>query len=353
MSLQTTHDKSQAKLVDHSRQYDEEVAIKLAELDIVAVDLERANQKVSVLERDNEVLKRELSNFRGEAASGTWQDPALLSRKVKAQDAEISKLLTEVENYRQQVADKDATTSRRINELEREAAVRNLESAQTKEQLARYEDYEQVKKELHVMKLIQFSTNVSEAYDIDTDGLENTGDPNIDYSLEKLLMEKNKRFQGEITALKLSLEDATEQLARRTEELQDSISKSEAQAKLVSRLEEDVYKLNSIVASGGANASTSSALSPTPLTPLRSAIDDPILSITTPSPAVALGLSETGMLAPAASPPNLPTSKLTIQPLSPAPPSESSSTIVPILVNHGPPPGAIAMAPDAPFEKMQ
>ncbi|KAI8849504.1 CASP C terminal-domain-containing protein [Chytridium lagenaria] len=311
VSLQTTHNNTQARLVDHSRQYDEEVAVKLAELDIVAADLERATQKVSVLERDNDQLRKELSSFRGDAASGVWQDPSLLSRKVKAQDVEISKLLTEMENLRQQLTEKEGYTTRRITELEREAA--NLEAAQMKEQAARYEDYEQVKKELHVMKLIQFSSKGTEAFDLDADGLENSGDPDIDYSLEKLLMEKisGSKQKSQITS----------DLTKRNEELEEARAKSESQAHLISKLEEDMYKLNSLIAGGGF---------------VNQNIDDPILSITTPSPANALGLRSQDVTGSSSlvSPPSL-TTPNSQSPLGPAtigqPAAESSTTIVPIL----------------------
>ncbi|KAJ3105442.1 hypothetical protein HDU97_008058 [Phlyctochytrium planicorne] len=331
VSLQSTHDKSQARFVDHSRQYDEEVAVKLAELDIVMGDLER------------ELLKRELAGFRGDGASGSYQDPALLSRKVKAQDAEITKLLNEAENYRNQLSEKEATLSRRIIELEREAAVKNLETAQMKEELARYEDYEQVKKELHVMKLIEFATSSADAMDTDGDLLESSGDPNVDYSLEKLLMEKNKRFQGENTALKLSLDETKAKLEQKTKELERVKEKAETQSALITKLEEDVYKLNNLVAlsSGHQNGGPKS-----PTNVPKSGVDDPILSITTPSPAVALGISSSDMtsisnsnavqpISPgAASPPTL------ISPTSPAQidnsnvPSSNSSSIVPILVSQ-------------------
>lgn len=68
-SLQTTHEVTQARLVDHTQKYDDEVAAKLGELEILEVDLERANGRIAVLERDNEILKRELEKFRGE---GEW-----------------------------------------------------------------------------------------------------------------------------------------------------------------------------------------------------------------------------------------------------------------------------------------
>ncbi|KAF8920467.1 hypothetical protein BGZ58_004355, partial [Dissophora ornata] len=55
-TLKHTNDSTQATLVDHSQKYEEEVVAKLAELDIVLLDYERANSRISELEGQNELL---------------------------------------------------------------------------------------------------------------------------------------------------------------------------------------------------------------------------------------------------------------------------------------------------------
>ncbi|KAJ3415731.1 hypothetical protein HDV05_004195, partial [Chytridiales sp. JEL 0842] len=250
ISLQSTYDVSQAKLVDNSFKYDEEVALKLGEMEIVMNDLERTTQKNAQLERDNELLKRELAGLKGEAVSPTkteWQDPATLSRKVKAQDAEISKLLEELDKCKSSLSEKEVTSSRRQNELEREIAVKALEIAQLSEKLSSMDDYEQVKKELTVMKQIEFA-NPEEW--IDGWGMESTGNTEVDYSLEKLLMEKNKRLQGEVTALKLEVSEAQENVEDLKSKLGALEVHSESQARLISKLEEDMSNL--VSSTGGA-----------------------------------------------------------------------------------------------------
>ncbi|ORE16920.1 hypothetical protein BCV71DRAFT_10587 [Rhizopus microsporus] len=49
--LKQSHDDTQAQLIGHSQKYDEEVVGKLAELDIVTMDLERANARIIQLEK--------------------------------------------------------------------------------------------------------------------------------------------------------------------------------------------------------------------------------------------------------------------------------------------------------------
>lgn len=64
-TLKHTNDSTQATLVDHSQKYEEEVVAKLAELDIVLLDYERANSRISELEGQNELLRDQLDNSQG------------------------------------------------------------------------------------------------------------------------------------------------------------------------------------------------------------------------------------------------------------------------------------------------
>lgn len=64
-ALKHTNDSTQATLVDHSQKYEEEVVAKLAELDIVLMDYERANGRIAELEGQNELLRNQLDGMQG------------------------------------------------------------------------------------------------------------------------------------------------------------------------------------------------------------------------------------------------------------------------------------------------
>ncbi|KAJ3072448.1 hypothetical protein HDU98_003573 [Podochytrium sp. JEL0797] len=271
-SLQSSHDVSQAKLVDYSSQYDQEVAGKLGELEIVIGDLDRANSKAATVSRENEILKNELAMLRGDASAISasmqsqqshrhdWQDPVTLQHKLKAQDAEISKLLEELNKFKGRLSEREAFSSRRINELERELAVKKLETEQLREKLLRFDDYERIKRELDLLKNIEFGSHPTTASS-QNDGLwdEPSTPAGGEPSLEKLLMDKNKRLQAEVDALKDTVDSQTADLNHTREDLQHFQLQCENQKSLLQRLEEDVYNLNSIVASktGGSAASSS------------------------------------------------------------------------------------------------
>ena len=51
--LRTSNDSTQAKLLDHSQRQDQDVVAKIAEVDMIVADLERANSRVATVERRN------------------------------------------------------------------------------------------------------------------------------------------------------------------------------------------------------------------------------------------------------------------------------------------------------------
>ncbi|KAI8589079.1 CASP C terminal-domain-containing protein [Geranomyces variabilis] len=255
-SLQTTHEVTQARLVDHSEKYDEEVAAKLGELEIVMVDLDRANLKVAQLERDNDILKADLTQYRGNEAAGVeWQDPVVLSKKLHSAEAELTARLSEAERLRQQLKEVETDHHQRIAELERDLAVRTLEAKQLETELLSYEDYDEIKRELDIVKSIEFDgLDMDDLNELAPDtpviagGSANGGSA---VPLERLLLGKNKKLSATLTQAKVDLSATQSQLARVTNHLSELEAENGAQKKLISKLEEDMTKLENLSSSGG------------------------------------------------------------------------------------------------------
>ncbi|KAG0701320.1 hypothetical protein DFH29DRAFT_1000288 [Suillus ampliporus] len=62
--LRLSNESNQAKLFDHSQRQDQEIISRLAETDMIMVDLERANSRVATVEQRNEALRREIEALR-------------------------------------------------------------------------------------------------------------------------------------------------------------------------------------------------------------------------------------------------------------------------------------------------
>ncbi|KAJ3382657.1 hypothetical protein HDU84_004117 [Entophlyctis sp. JEL0112] len=316
--LQSNHEVTQAKLVDYSSQYDQEVAGKLGELEIVVADLERVNQKLASANRENDLLKGEIAAIRGEthltspgiASRHDWEDPQALQRKIKAQDIEISKLLDDLNKCKARMIDTEAVSARRVNELERELAVKKLEIEELREKLMQFDDYDRVKRELDLLKQAEFPIN-----DENTDSfLWDASVGSHEQSLEGLLIEKNKRLTSEISVLKDSLDTTKADLGQAIRDLDHFKQEATAQKSLIAKLEEDLYSLNNM------SASSSIALNQPPAKNGNEAIsDDPLRSINVKF-NVATQKADT--------------TSLPVQPTVVDPATSVNSSIVPILASQ-------------------
>ena len=62
--LRMSNESNQARLLDQSQRQDQEVYAKLAEMDMVVADLDRANTRVATVERRNELLRAEIESLK-------------------------------------------------------------------------------------------------------------------------------------------------------------------------------------------------------------------------------------------------------------------------------------------------
>ncbi|KAJ3049568.1 hypothetical protein HK097_009454 [Rhizophlyctis rosea] len=236
VQLQSSHDVTQAKLVDHNQQYDEEVASKLGELEIVLMDLDRANLKIAHLEGENEVLRKEMTTSHGKNVEREWQDPSVLLERAQRLEADVTRLMAETDGLKDQLRDKGAAYAKRVSEVERDLALKNLNVAELETKLTEYEDYEKIKDELNVFKSIEL--------DWVPDAKTN------DHPLERLLLDKNKRLQAEVTSLKVDYTTISDELSATRRERDDLQNRCTQQQDLIGKLEDDLSKVNNIRETG-------------------------------------------------------------------------------------------------------
>ncbi|KAH7108574.1 CASP C terminal-domain-containing protein [Auriculariales sp. MPI-PUGE-AT-0066] len=249
--LRTSNESTQAKLLNHSERQDQEVVAKLAEMDMVVADLERANARVVAVERRNEILRAEIESVR----SGS--DTAERCCQVVA--SQISEL----------EADRDGTSSGIDGEEARgRAHARTLgtdsEADNLKTRLKKYADYDEIKRELDIMKYVEFAGGDDDGWASDAEGNSNSQingydvhmpNPNADKaahgkSLEALLAAKNKRMLEELTKFRITHGELEASLRTAEEELSHSKAEVERQTALNEKLENDLLQLNSHTPSG-------------------------------------------------------------------------------------------------------
>ncbi|GAA5806476.1 hypothetical protein HPULCUR_012010 [Helicostylum pulchrum] len=233
--LRQSHDDTQAQLIGHDQKYDEEVVGKLAELDMVTMDLERANGRIIQLE------KKIAKNVKLQETRDNIEGTALATESVQ-HDAEISKLIKDVETYKDLYQKTDQRLSKKIKDLTAESKSLLSERDNLRKKLKGFEDYDEIKRELQIMKYIEFSTGDDDDDDFNaTDVLKKDG--SLEDSLEVRLMEKNKKLETEYTQIKVSYADLQrdhEELSNSVQQLTNTMSEKSL---LIQRLEEDLLRI--------------------------------------------------------------------------------------------------------------
>ncbi|KIJ49673.1 hypothetical protein M422DRAFT_246745 [Sphaerobolus stellatus SS14] len=249
--LQTSNESTQAKLLNHSERQDQEVVAKLAEMDFIVADLERANSRVAAVERRNEILRAEIESVR--SGNDTSDRVKSLESQIAELESECARLSQGLESQKTAAREAEALARKKAEEASKELGSQATEIESLKNKLRTYADYDEIKRELEIMKYVEFAGGD----DDDWDDAQTTGydlqlpDPNADKansqhgkSLETLLAAKNKRILEELTKfrvlhgeLEASLRAANEELASNKEEL-------EKQKLLNEKLETDLLQIN-------------------------------------------------------------------------------------------------------------
>ncbi|GAA6014132.1 hypothetical protein JCM11491_004115 [Sporobolomyces phaffii] len=251
--LRTTADTSQARLLDNSQRQDQETIARLAEADLVTQDLERANNRVAEVERRNEKLRAEIEAVRSGSESAARV--TTLESQIADLETEASRLIRSLDVQKELVETERADASRRIEALERDQVDKDREIESCKERLRQFGDYDELRRELEIMKYVEFAGMnldevVGEAGDSMAD-LVRMPDPNADKvnqqrgkPLENLLMAKNRKLQDELTALRVAHDELAIGHQSIQHDFENLSSRFEEQRALNDRLENDLLRIN-------------------------------------------------------------------------------------------------------------
>ncbi|KJA20707.1 hypothetical protein HYPSUDRAFT_1090310 [Hypholoma sublateritium FD-334 SS-4] len=252
--LRVSNENNQAKLFDHSQRQDQEVVSKLAEVDMIVADLDRANSRIVALEHRNEILRAEIETMR----SGTESSERVknLEQQVADLETETETLSRSVEAQKLRTAEIEALGHKKSEELSKELQRKNAEMDQLRSKLRDLKDYDEIKRELDIMKYVEFSgfdVNDDDEDHLTTDNdndwylpSPNAGKSNVreGKSLEALLSTKNKRLQEELTKLRILHAELEDSLRSERQQLETSSKELDKQKELNEKLENDLLSIN-------------------------------------------------------------------------------------------------------------
>ncbi|KAK7525802.1 CASP C terminal-domain-containing protein [Phyllosticta citriasiana] len=230
-----------------------------AELEIVSSELDRTNQRLAEVEARNEQLRLELAQSTSnansiQASAKVEDDPAF--RRLQSENSSLLRKL-EAARFEKDLERRKIETEKRMLEREIESLKRDRDTL--REKVNSWGDYDNVKRELEVLKSIEFATGD----DDDADSAEETGAEGEKElkgkgeTLEQLLLARNKKLSNELTVLRVSHQDLQTRLEQMQEELSNSNMELEKTQKLAQTLENDLVK----VQQEASNAFDSSAMS--------------------------------------------------------------------------------------------
>ncbi|XP_078404875.1 protein CASP-like isoform X7 [Cetorhinus maximus] len=245
--LQTALESTQTELFDLKAKYDEESTAKADEIEMIMTDLERANQRAEVVQREAETLREQLSSANKSLQLATQIQKApdveqaieVLTRsslevELAAKDREIMQLVEDVQRLQANLTKLRETSASQVSQLEQQLSAKNSTLKQLEEKLKGQSDYEEVKKELSILKSMEFVAS------------EGSGSQDTSKTLEVLLLEKNRSLQSENATLRITNSDLSARCAELQMQFTEAVKTTAGQKELIIKLEQDLSTIQSM-----------------------------------------------------------------------------------------------------------
>jgi homeobox protein cut-like len=217
-------------------------------VEILLEDVEKANQKSDMYEKEIEQLKQQLTNVRSSefSADNSKENEEYEQRledadkKVSSKEYEIQHLVKKVEKLSNDLETKEYKFAARIDTLESQNSdyAQEINGLQTK--LQKQHDYENIKRDLSILRSLEGDTNLDDIGNVDGE---------IKKPVEVLILERSKALQSENTSLRMDKERIATTLDKVNSELSSKCSEYEKQTNLVKELEIHVERLQQITTS--------------------------------------------------------------------------------------------------------
>lgn len=256
--LQSALNSVQSETLDLKTKYDEALTAKSDEMDMLMADAERANERAMSFEREVEHLRQQLLSV--ESGEGSLHEleksresvpdmehainilkRSSLEVELAAKEKEVAQLVEDIQRM-QSMANKMRDTSSSLTaKLEEELASKTRSLAILEEKLNTQSDYDELKRELSVLKSLEFAGSTGD--ESSSSSAEDSGKAK---SLETLLLEKNRVLQTENTQLKVSSAELNGRFGKLQEQYTEAFGTIQEQKQLITQLEEDLRSVNAL-----------------------------------------------------------------------------------------------------------
>ncbi|XP_035391701.1 homeobox protein cut-like 1 isoform X4 [Electrophorus electricus] len=170
--LSTALKDTQAELQELKAKYDEESRTKASEVEAMMADVQRANQRAEAAERETESLREQLVNASSslQPASQVHTAPDMeqavevlscssLGAELRAKEQEVERLSDDVQRLQDNLAQLSDLTANQISQLQQQLSSKEAHLKQLEEKLQAQSDYDEVKRELSVLRSMELSSS--------------------------------------------------------------------------------------------------------------------------------------------------------------------------------------------------
>lgn len=224
-----------------------------AEMKLLASDLEKTTTRLAQMEARNEQLRVELAQATSQTTTVQDDDPRIT--RLQSENSSLLRRLDSMRFEREGERKKSEETAKQW-ERQKRAAMDDSNDLRTK--LQKYSNYDEIKRELDMLKSIELSTEDDDVIENGTDSGEAETRPGQKSSLEQLLLARNKKLSNDLTLLRVSHQEITQQLDELKADLTRTQHDLEDSQKLSVTLENDLTQLQEEAASGNLPSSSMS-----------------------------------------------------------------------------------------------
>ncbi|KAJ2433928.1 hypothetical protein IWW41_001772 [Coemansia sp. RSA 2522] len=229
---QQTQDSDEAERLTRAQSNDRELIGKLAELEILQSDYDHATARAADLQSQNAKLRAEITALAPDTEGA--ETLAEYRRRVRELDDETTRLFAALESADAELALHRSQSEAAAGARDEQAYARDEELRRARAELLRYADYDEIKRDLEIMKSVEFAVSdwgLDDASDAPKTGTE---------SLERLLVARNKALENRLTDARNELtqsQDDVQQLRDRASAQDAELQRTSA---LAARLEADL-----------------------------------------------------------------------------------------------------------------
>jgi len=237
--LQVFLDESQSELYELKSKEDEKRSAVSDEMDLILTDLDRANHRALAAEKEVLILQDKLSGIKENISKDDQEDETLheeesseLRRQLCAKEKEVVQLVEDIQKANKNLCENELKFEKKVNNLEESLQLVKEVKEELEYKLLKQSDYESIKKDLSILKTLEFPSHSLEVDD--------------NRPLEVLILERSKALQSDNSMLRQDKERLVRELTDNKTELNDAQQKVEKQCLLISQLEDHVEQLQTI-----------------------------------------------------------------------------------------------------------